>query len=92
MSYTQDRGGSLTGDILPTAKFPAIGSPPPDSTRRAASKGTLGWLRGSPKQARQRPWRTAELRGGAPGDSGHDRLRRALLQIRGDLAKLKDEG
>jgi hypothetical protein len=92
MSYTQDRGGGLTGDISPTVKFLAVGSPPPDSTGRATSKGTLGWLRGSPEQARWWPWWMTELRGGAPSDSGHDRLRRALLQLRGDLAKLKDEG
>jgi len=29
---------------------------------------------------------TAVMRGGAPADSGHDRLRQALLWFHGDLA------
>ena len=71
---TQCMGGCLIGEISPTARSLAVALPALDSTRHFESTSALGWLRGSPELARQRPWQTAQAHNSAIAVSGNAEL------------------
>ena len=82
----------LTGEYSQMVRSPVVVSSPLHSSHPRASTGKLGWLGGSPEQARRWPWRTVKVGGATPAIFGYSTLRRGWLLHPGDLAELHDAG